>query len=69
MYNKIGILSGRYVSTFIRSSSGPLRKQIQELSKVQCLVGYQMLTDYIQECKIHKFVYIVMYVAVLALKG
>ena len=32
IYNKNSILSGRHVSTFIRSSSGPLRKQIQELS-------------------------------------
>jgi len=32
IYNKNSILSGRHVSTFIRSSSGPLGKQIQELS-------------------------------------
>jgi len=45
MYNKNSILSGRHVSTFIRSSSGPLGKQIQELSIFQCIVGSQMLTD------------------------
>ena len=32
IYNKNSILSGRHISTFIRSSSGPLGKQIQELS-------------------------------------
>ena len=32
IYNKNSILSGRHVSTVIRSASGPLRKQIQELS-------------------------------------
>ena len=45
IYNKNSILSGRHVSTFIRSSSGPLGKQIQELSVFQCVVGSQMLTD------------------------
>jgi len=39
IYNKNSILSGRHVSTFIRSSSGPLGKQFQ------CIVGSQMLTD------------------------
>jgi len=38
-------LSGRHISTFIGSSSGPLGKQIQELSIFQCdmfrpLVGH-----------------------------
>ena len=47
IYNKNSILSGWHVSTFIRSSSGPLRKQIQELSIFQCIVGSQMLTDYV----------------------
>ena len=47
IYNKNSTLSGRHVSTFIRSSSGPLRKQIQELSIFQCIVGSQMRTDYI----------------------
>ena len=37
--NKISILSGRHVSTFIRSSSGPLGKQIQELTIFQCIVA------------------------------
>jgi hypothetical protein len=45
IYNKNSILSGQHVSTFIRSSSGPLEKQIQELSIFQCTVGSQMLTD------------------------
>ena len=36
---------GRHVSTFIRSSSDPLGKQIQELSIFQCIVGSHMLTD------------------------
>jgi len=49
IYNKNSILSGRYVSTFIRSSSGPPRKQIQELSIFQFIVGSQMLTDCIIE--------------------
>jgi hypothetical protein len=31
IYNKNSVLSGLRVSTFIRSSSGPLGKQIQEL--------------------------------------
>ena len=31
IYNKNSILSGRRVSTFIGSSSGPLGKQIEEL--------------------------------------
>jgi hypothetical protein len=35
-------LSGRQVSTSIRSSSGPLGKQIQELSIFQCIVGTKM---------------------------
>jgi len=39
IYNKNSVLSGRHVSTFIRSSSGPLRKQIQELFIFQCIVG------------------------------
>ena len=45
IYNKNSILSGRHVSTFIRSSSGPPGKQIQELSIFQYIVGSQMLTD------------------------
>jgi len=39
IYNKNSMLSGRHVSTSIRSSSGPLRKEIQELSIFQCVVG------------------------------
>ena len=46
IYNKNSILSERYVATFIGSSSGPLRKQIQELSMFQCIVGSQMLTNF-----------------------
>jgi len=34
-HNKNSLLSGRHVSTFIRSSSGPLGKQIQDLSIFQ----------------------------------
>ena len=34
-----------HVSTFIRSSSGRLRKQVQELSMFQCIVGSQMQTN------------------------
>jgi len=45
IYNKNSILSGRHVSTSIGSSSDPLRKQIQELSIFQCIMGSQMLTD------------------------
>jgi len=45
VYNKNSILSGGHVSTFIRSSSGPLGQQIHELSVFQCIVGPQMLTD------------------------
>ena len=41
------ILPGRHVSTVIRSSLGPLGKQIQELSLFQCIVGTQMLTEYV----------------------
>ena len=44
IYNKNNILSGRHVSTLIRSSSGPLGKQIEELFIFQCIVGSQMLT-------------------------
>jgi len=47
IYNKSSTLSGRHVSTFIRSSSGPLGKQIQELSIFQCTVGSQMLTGFV----------------------
>ena len=47
IYNKNSVLSGRHVSTFIRSSSGLLGKQIQELSIFQCIVGSQMLTDFV----------------------
>ena len=39
-YNKNSILSGRHASTFIRSSSGPLGKQIRALSIVQCIEIY-----------------------------
>ena len=42
VYNKNSVLSGRHVSTFIRSSSSPLRKKIQELSIFQCIVESQM---------------------------
>jgi len=45
IYTKNSVLSGRHVSTFIRSSSGPLRKQVQELSIFQSIAGFQMLTD------------------------
>ena len=44
IYNKNSTLLGRHVSTFIGSSSGPLGKQIQELSTFQCIVASQMLT-------------------------
>jgi len=37
IYNKNNILSRRNVSTFIRSSSGPLGKQTRELSIFQCI--------------------------------
>jgi hypothetical protein len=42
IYNKNSILLGRHVSTFIRSSSDPLGKQIQQLSIFQCILGSQM---------------------------
>jgi len=42
IYNKNTILSVRHVSTFIRSSSGPLRKQIQELSIFAVLICYML---------------------------
>jgi len=42
IYNENSILSGRHVSTFIRSSSDPLRKQIQELSVFHCIVRSKM---------------------------
>ena len=42
IYNKNSILSGRHVSTFIRSSSGPLRKRIQKISIFPCTVGSQI---------------------------
>ena len=45
IYNKNSILSGRHISTFLRSSSGPLEKQIQELSIFQWIVRSQMFTD------------------------
>jgi len=38
--NKNSILSGRHVSTFIRSSSGSLGKQIQELSIFVVFICY-----------------------------
>ena len=37
--NKNSVLSGRHVPIIIRSSSGPLIKQIQELFTFQCIVG------------------------------
>jgi len=46
IHNKNSKLSGRHVSTFIGSSSGPLRKQIKELSMFQYIVGSQMLTNF-----------------------
>jgi hypothetical protein len=49
--NKNNILSGRHVSTFIRSSSGPLRKQTQQLSVFRCIMGSQMLTDCVIKVK------------------
>ena len=42
IHNKKSILSGRHVSTFIKSSSRPLGKPIQELSIFQRIVGSQM---------------------------
>jgi len=42
IYNKNSTFSGRHVSTFIRSSSGPLGKHIQELAIFQCFLGFQM---------------------------
>ena len=44
IYNNNSMFSGRPVSIFIRSSSGPLGKQIQELSIFQCIVVSQTLT-------------------------
>ena len=41
IYDKNSILSGRHVSAFIRPSSGPLGKQIQELSIFQRIVESQ----------------------------
>ena len=46
IYNINTVLSGRHVSTFSRSSSGPLGKQIQELFIFQCIVGSQVFTDW-----------------------
>jgi len=39
IYNKNSILPRQHVSTFIRSSSGPLRKQILELSYISMHCG------------------------------
>jgi len=69
IYNKNSILSGRHVSTFIRSSSGTLGKEIQELSIFQCIVGSKMVTYLLRECEIHNFVCIGICVAVSVLKG
>ena len=44
---KIAYLSGRHVSTFIRSSSDTPRKQIQEVFMFQCIVGSQMLRNFV----------------------
>jgi len=58
IYNKNSVLSGRHVSTFIRSSSGPLGKQITERYIFQCIVGSQMLTGFVIWCEIRKILYI-----------
>ena len=42
-YNLKKYWTDLHVSTCIRSSLGPLRKQIQELFIFQCIVGSQML--------------------------
>ena len=46
IYNKNNILSGRHVSALIRSSSGPLGKQIQEQSVFQCIVAFIEITQH-----------------------
>ena len=61
-------MTGRHVSTFIESSSGPLRKQSQELS-FNVLWDPKCLQIVLQECEIHKFLYIGICAAVSALKG
>ena len=43
IYNKNNILSGWHISNFIKSSSGSLRKYIQELPMFQCIVESQVL--------------------------
>jgi len=76
-------LSGRYVSTFIGSSSGPLRNRSKSYLYFSALWYPKLLQIILQECKIyellyiffnyfiysmlHEFVYIMIYVTDLAL--
>jgi len=69
IYNKNSIFSERHVSTFIRSSSGPLRKEIKSCLYFSALWDPKCLQIILQECKVHKFVCIEICETVLALKG
>ena len=68
IYNKNSILSGQHVSTFTGSSSGPLRNRSKNYLYFNALRDPKCLQIILQECKIHEFVYIRIYVTVLALK-
>jgi len=60
------MLSGRHVSTFIRSSSSPVRNKFTH-THFNALRDPKCLQIMLQECKIYEFVYIKIYVTVLAL--
>jgi len=62
-------MSGRHVSTFIGSSSGPLRNRSKSYLYFNALKDPKCLQIILQECKIYEFVYIMIYVTVLALKS
>jgi len=69
MYNRNRILSERHVSTFLGSSSDPLRNRSKSYLYLNALRDPKCLQIILQECKIYEFVHIGIFVTVLALKG
>jgi len=59
---KNSILSGRHISTFIGSSSGPLRNRSKNYLYFNALRDPKCLQIILHECKIHEFVYVRIYV-------
>ena len=69
IHNKYSILTRRNVSTLLGHPQALCENRSKSYLYFNALWDPKCLQIILQECKIHKFVYIEIYVTVLALKG